>query len=255
MSRRRAPFGPHLLDLLAGDDAFGDELLGVDFQRGRMRLDRLVHQRLGECRLVALVVTEAAIAEHVDHDRMLELLPELGRDLRGVDHRLRIVAVGVEDRRLHHLGDVGGIRRRARVARIGREADLVVDDEVHGAAGPMAAQSRQPEAFRDDALTGERRVAGNQQRHRHGAVFARAAELVLLGARLAEHHRVDDFQMRRIGGERKVHAVAVELAVRRRAEVILDVARALDRVGRSRAALELVKDRRGAACPSPAPTR
>ena len=67
--------------------------------------------------------------------------------------------------------------------------------------------------------------------------------LVLLGAHLAEHHRVDDLEMRRVGGERQVHLVAVELAVGRGAEVILHVAGALDVVGRRRAALELVEDR------------
>ena len=71
----------------------------------------------------------------------------------------------------------------------------------------------------------------------------RRAVLVLLGARLAEHHRIDDLQMRRIGGERQMHLVAVELAVRRGAEVIFHVAGAFDVVGRRRAALELVEDR------------
>ena len=41
---------------------------------------------------------------------LLELLAELGRDLGDVDHRFRIVAVDVEDRRLDHLGDVGADR-------------------------------------------------------------------------------------------------------------------------------------------------
>ena len=207
-----------------------------------MRADRLVHQRLGERRLVALVVAEAPVAEHVDHDRMLELLPELGRDLGGEHHRLRIVAVGVEDRRLDHLGDVGRVGRGARIARIGGEADLVVDDEMHRAAGAVPAQSRQAEAFGDHALAGEGGVAGDQQRHHHGAVVAGGAVLVLLGAHLAEHDRIDDLEMRRIGGERQVHPVAVELAVGGGAEVILHVARALDLVGRRRAALELVED-------------
>ena len=48
-----------------------------------MRADRLVHQRLRERRLVGLVVAEAPVAEHVDHDRPLEFLPELGRELGG----------------------------------------------------------------------------------------------------------------------------------------------------------------------------
>ena len=71
----------------------------------------------------------------------------------------------------------------------------------------------------------------------------RGAVLILLGAHLAEHHRIDDLEMRRIGGERQMHLVAVELAVRRGAEVILHVAGAFDLVRRRRAALELVEDR------------
>ena len=174
---------------------------------------------------------------------LLEFLPVFGRDLGGEDHRFRIVAVDVEDQRLDHLGDVGRIGRRARVARIGREADLVVDDEMHRAAGAVALQARQAEAFRHHALAGEGRVAVHQQRHHHGALFRRRAVLVLLGAHLAERHRIDDLQMRRVGGQRQMHLVAVELAVRRGAEVIFHVAGAFDVVRRRRAALEFVEQR------------
>jgi hypothetical protein len=68
-------------------------------------------------RFVALVVAEPAIAEHVDNDRLVEALPELGRDLGAEHHRFGIVAVDVNDRRLDQLRDVGGIGRRARIAR------------------------------------------------------------------------------------------------------------------------------------------
>ena len=227
-----APIRLHLLDLAVGDDALADELLAVDLERARMRGDRLVHQRLGERGLVALVVAVPAIAEHVDDHRLLEFLPEFGCDLGGENHRFRVVAVDVKDRRLDHLGDVGRIGRRSRIARIGGEADLVVDDEMQRAAGAVAAQSGKPETLGDYALTGERRVAMNEQRHHHGAVFRRGAEMVLLGAYLAEHDRIDDLEMRRIGGERQVHLVVVELAVGGGAEVIFHVARALDLVRR-----------------------
>src|SRR6516225_5577322 len=216
-----APIDPHLLDLALGDDVFADELVGVDLARGRVLADRLVHQRLGKRRLIALVVPEAPVAEHIDDDGTLEFLAKLGCDLGCEDHRLRIVAVHVEDRRLDHLGHVGGIGRGSRIAGIGSESDLIVDDEMHGAAGAVPAQSRQTEALGDHALPGEGRVARNEQRHHHGAVFAGRAELVLLRAHLAEHDRIDDFEMRRIGGERKMHAVAVELAVGRGAEMVL----------------------------------
>ena len=65
----------------------------------------------------------------------------------------------------------------------------------------------------------------------------------MIGARLAEHDRVDRFEVRRVRKQRQVNLVAVELAVRRGAEVIFHVARSADvrRVGR--AARELVEDR------------
>ena len=115
----------------------------------------------------------------------------------------------------------------------------------------MAAQSGQAEAFGNDALAGKGRIAVQQQRQHLGAIdlggldpaAVHGRELVLLGARLAEHHRIDDLEVRGVGGQRQVDLVAVELAVRGRAEVILDVARAFHVVGGERPALELVEDR------------
>ncbi len=214
-----------------------------------MAADRLVHQRLGEGRLVALVVAEAPVAEHVDDHRLVELLAELGGHLGGVDDRFRVVAVGVQDRRLDHLGDVGRVGRGAPEARIGGEADLVVDDDVDRARRAVTPEARQAHALRHHALAGEGGIAVDQERQHPGALFERhdvaaplVGMLVLLGARLAEHHRIDDFQMRRVGGQRQVHLVAVELAVRRGAEVVFHVAGAFHVVGRRRAALELVED-------------
>ena len=183
-----------------------------------------------------------AVAEHVDDDRLLELLAELGGDLGDVHHGLGVVAVDVEDRRLHHLGHVRAVGRGARVARVGGEADLVVDDEVDRAAGAVTLEAGEAEALRHHALAGEGRIAVDEQRQHRRALARLAAVLVLLGAHLAQHHRIDDLQVRGVGGQRQVHVVAVEGAVRRGAQVILHVARAFDVVGLERAALELVED-------------
>ena len=67
--------------------------------------------------------------------------------------------------------------------------------------------------------------------------------LVLLGAHLAEHDRVDDFEMRGVRRQRQMDLVAVELAIGRCAEMVLHVAGAFDFVGRRRAALEFVEQR------------
>ena len=120
------------------------------------------------------------------------------------------------------------------------EADLVVDDDVHGPAGAVAREPRKPEALRHHALAREGRVAVQEHRQDLGAVVV--AHLRLLGADLAEHHGVHRLEVRGVRGERQVHGVAVEVAVRGRAEVILDVARALHVLGLEGAALELIED-------------
>jgi hypothetical protein len=87
-------------------------------------------------------VTAAAVADEVDDDVLLERLAELEGHPRHADARLGVVAVDVEDRRLDHPRHVGAVDRRARRRGRGREADLVVDDDVDGAAGAVAAQLR-----------------------------------------------------------------------------------------------------------------
>ena len=126
--------------------------------------------------------------------------------------------------------------------RAGREADLVVDDEVDRAAGAVARQAGEAEALGHDALAGERGVAVEQQRQHGRALAVLAAVLVLLGAHLAEHHRVDRSRGATGWRQREVDLVAVEVAVGRGAEVIFDVAGAADVVGLGRAARELVED-------------
>ena len=103
-----------LLGLLERDVAPLDERLGVELAHRPAPLDPLVHLRLRVARLVTLVVAEAAVAHHVDHDVLLERLPEGEREARHPHARLGVVAVDVEDRRLDHLGHVGRVDRRAR---------------------------------------------------------------------------------------------------------------------------------------------
>jgi hypothetical protein len=91
------------------------------------------------------------------------------------------------------------------------EADLVVDDEVQRAAGTVALEAGETEAFGHHTLACEGGIAMDQQRH-HGRAGL-VATLVLLGTGLAEDNRIDDLEVRRVGGERKMHRVAVKNAV------------------------------------------
>ncbi|MPL74173.1 hypothetical protein SDC9_19983 [bioreactor metagenome] len=233
--------GLHVLDLAFRDQPVGNETLGIELQRGLVALDALVHLRVGEHRLVAFVVTEAAIAEDVDDHVLVELLAELGRHLGSVHHCFRIVAVHMEDRGFHHQRDVGRVGRGAREMRRGGEADLVVHHDVDGAAGAVAADARELEAFRHHALTGEGRVTMQQHRQHLGAVGV--VELVLLRAHLAKRDRVHRLEVAGVRGQRQVDGVLVEGAVGRGAEVIFHVARTVDIVGLVGTALEFVEDR------------
>ena len=230
-----------------GQDALVDQLPAVDFAHRLVARDRAVHQRLGEGRLVALVMAVAPVAEHVDHDIGLEGVAELHGDAGDMDDRFRIVAVHMEDRRLHDLGELGAVGAGAAVHRIGGEADLVVDDEMNRAAGAVAVEVGEVEGLRHHSLAGEGGVAMQQQAHHlaPGAACpgALGGALGLLGAHLAGDDRVDRLQMGRVGGERQMDRVAVEIPVRRRAEMVFDVARALDVLRVGGIALEFREDR------------
>ena len=164
----------HRVGAVGRQHALRDQLVAVELARSRVRRDLLVHQRLRHRRRVLLVVAELAEADDVDDDVLVELLPVVERELAAQDDRLGIVAVHVQHRRLDHLDDVGAIQRRARVARIrGREADLVVDDDVDRAAGVVAARLRQRQRLHHHALAGERRVAVDDDRQHRVALGCR----------------------------------------------------------------------------------
>ena len=102
--------GLHLLfDFVLGQDFFVDQLAGVDVQRRRMRLNGLVHLRLGEHRLVAFVMAVAAITDHVHHHVLLEALTVFRGDARRMDNGFDVVGVDVENGRGNDLGRVGTI--------------------------------------------------------------------------------------------------------------------------------------------------
>ena len=112
----------------------------------------------------------------------------------------------MDDRDLEALGEIARVERRAGIADVGGEADLVVDDDVDGAASGVAGESGEVERLGDDALPGERRVAVEQDRQRAVAILRRRpglAALVLGGARHPLHDRVDELEMTRVRGQRR----------------------------------------------------
>ena len=94
------------IELGFGEDSLRYQALAIDFPCRGAILDDTVHDRLGHCRIIALIMTETTIAEHVDDDVLREFLPVFGSHLGRVDNRFRIVSIDMEDRRLDHQRDI-----------------------------------------------------------------------------------------------------------------------------------------------------
>src|SRR4029453_8613530 len=91
--------------------------------------------------------------------------------------RRDVVGVDVDDRDVEALREVRGPARGARVVRVGREADLVVLDQVQRAADRVAVEPLEGEPLRYDALARERGVAVQDPRDRGVVVEVRVRTL------------------------------------------------------------------------------
>ena len=237
------------LHLLARDDALCDESLGELREDGRVAGDRRSHQRLRVGGLVLLVVAEAAVADEVDDHVAAEPLAVGQREPDRRERRRGVVGVDVDDRHVVALGDVARVEGRAPLGRVGREADLVVGDQVQRAARRVPGQVGEVQRLGDDALARERRVAVDEDAERAARVVARdrLAAVGLLGARAALGDRVDELEVARVRHQRDADLAARRLPRRAHAEVVLHVAGAAlvaERDGLDRPlALELAQDR------------
>ncbi len=111
---------------------------------------------------------------------------------------------------------------------------------MYRAAGGERGKLGKRQRLVDEPLPGERSVAVHQ--HRHDAAPLAVPEIPLLGAHDALDHRIDRFEMARIGAERKVDAAPVLGAVIARIpEMVLDVTVSLD-ARRQEHALEFRED-------------
>jgi hypothetical protein len=211
-----------LADGLVRDQALPDQPLAEQATGGRMLADDLIHLRLGGGRLVGLVVTVPAVADDVDDDVLAEAHPVVRGQPRRQHHGLGIVAVHVEHRRLDHLRHVAAVERRAGVVGgVRGEADLVVADNVHRAAGVETRRLGELERLHHHALPRERGIAVHQ--HRHNPLAGTVAAAVLPGPHRALDHRVDDLQMRGVEGQGQMEVAAGRANVGREPHVIFHV--------------------------------
>ncbi len=225
------------LDALGIKHASLGQSLGVQLARSALLGDLLIHQGLGATRLVGLVVATTAVADQIDDHVTLELHAIIDRQLGDEQHRFRIVAIHVQDRRLHHLRHVGRVLGGTRVLLTADgEANLVVDHDANRATSSEAAGLRHLEGFHDHALP--RNSGITVDGYRKHLVTGKIVATILTGTHRTLDHWRDDFQVRRVERQCEMNLTAGGHHVGRKALVILDVAgaQALDLL-----ALELVE--------------
>lgn len=216
-----------LVNVLLGEGTLLDQLVDVDVDLGLLGLDALVHERLGEGRLVGLVVTVLSVTVEIDNDIVLELGAPISSELADKVDSLHIIGVDVEDGGIDGLGDIGTVGGRAGETGVGGETNLVVDDEVDGTAGREGRERVESETLVDDTLGSEGGVTVEQNAH-GSAVRLLVVVVVLDGTGLAEDNRVLSLKMRRVGDQGELNTLARGgRTLEVHAEMVLDVTRTL----------------------------
>ena len=73
-----------------------------------------------------------SVSDQVNNDVLVPGCPPFRGNIGHQHHRLRVVCVHVEDGGVDHASHVGTVRRRAGVAGVGRETNLVVGNDMYG---------------------------------------------------------------------------------------------------------------------------
>eukprot|EP00760_Papus_ankaliazontas_P000624 PhM_4_TR10153/c1_g1_i1/m.7831 len=128
----------------------------------------------------------------------------------------------MEDGGLYGLSELRAVWRRAALVGVRREANLVVDDDVHRAADFVVIEVAQPHGLVAHALPGEGSITVDEDSHD----FAPSLVLlvVLLGAGLAADDGVDSLEVGRVRQQLNVDGLLrAGVAVEGDAEVVLDI--------------------------------
>jgi hypothetical protein len=160
----------------------------------------------------------------IDDDVCAKLHPEADRQLRRKHHRVRVIGVDMQDRRVDRPRDVGSVERRSRIPGVRyRGSDLVVQNQVQRSADAITACLREIERFGHYPLGRERGIPVHQHRHHPLAGAVRLA--ILQRARHAADDRRDAFQVRWIVREQNADVAPRGCYPHRQAGVILDIRR------------------------------
>lgn len=147
-------------------------------------------------------MTHLAVTDQVDDYVMFEFLAVLSGQLEDEVDVLHAVCIHVEDRAVDGLGEISRVHFTAALHGHSGETDLIVDDNVDGAADAVVFQILHLHLLVANTLTRKGGVAVHKDRDdQFELLFLRAGQSaadVCLSACAAHNYRVDAFQMARI---------------------------------------------------------
>ncbi|KAI6773510.1 hypothetical protein HG531_000359 [Fusarium graminearum] len=216
-----------LLDIGLGERTLLDKLVDVDVNLRLLGVDALVHERLCERRLIRLVVTVLSVTVEIDDNIVLELGAPIGSELADKVDGLDIVGVNVEDGGVDSLGNIGTVGGGSGETGVGCETNLVVDNQVDGASSGEGRERVEAETLVDDTLSSKGSITVEE--NTHGSTVGLLIVVVVLDSTgLAQDDGVLGLEMRRVGDQRKLHALARRRgALKVHTKMVLDVTRAL----------------------------
>ena len=184
-----------------------------------------------------------SVADQVNDDIILKPTPVLGSYLTHLYHVLHIVRIDVEDGSPRRLGQLRTMKTRPCFDGCGREADLVVSDEMYGSTHSVIMEVTHLHGFIDYTLPGEGSITMNS--NAKGLAPRLVVHVVLLSTHSTSDDGVDEFQVRGVGQQVDADflAAGVDL-LSEGAQVVLHISRItpLLLIRLCTLALELIKD-------------
>ncbi|KAH3688256.1 hypothetical protein WICPIJ_000727 [Wickerhamomyces pijperi] len=120
------------INVSLGEGTFLDQLFGVDVNDRLLLGNLLVHQWLGEGRLIGFVVTVLSVTNNINDDVGVESGSPFSSQVEDEGDTFDIIGVDVEDWGFNGFGDIGWVWGRSGESWVSGETDLVVNNDVDG---------------------------------------------------------------------------------------------------------------------------
>ena len=190
------------LDFFFGDDSGIKKFASEQATDGGVGIDFGIKGRLSETGFIPFVVAVAAVSHEVENDIFVKALTEFEGQLDDGGSGQGIIPIDMEDGETQRFSWGGAVASGAGVFGEGGEGDLVVDDNVDGAACTVALEAGEVEGLGDDALADESAIAVDEDGD-YFFTFDGILAKALAGAGLALDDWVDGLKVAGVGGQRE----------------------------------------------------